>query len=175
MKTWRNWWFLKNFVVNWEILRIRLSGIPCWTANGSSWLNLSMANFSLKTVQCLQNSSDLSPNLESLELDSSKTAITKRLLPLHHLKTLDCSPQFLDESYSVTRLRFDFENSTGGWEIDVLGRVLNKNLARNMKSLTIFLRQSQSHFPEIIRAIAVGRIYIQHLEIHQFFPTQVRP
>jgi hypothetical protein len=115
------------------------------------------------------------PDLESLELHSGKTVVYKSLLPLHHLKTLGCSPQFLDANYSVTRLRLDFENSTDGREIDILGRALDRNLTRNMKSLAIFLRQNQSHFPEIIRAIAVGHIYIQHLEIHQFVPIQVRP
>ena len=115
------------------------------------------------------------PDLESLDLDSGKMDVSKSILPLHHLKTLGCPPQFLDESYGVTRLRLDFENSTDGREIDILGRALDRNLTRNMKSLAIFSRQNQSHFPVIIRAIAVGRIYIQHLEIHQFVPTQVRP
>ena len=115
-------------------------------------------------------------DLESLDLHSGKMDASKRSFPLHHLKTLGCPPRFLDQSYSVTRLRLDFENSTDDdCEIDFLGHVLKKNLTRNMKSLAIFLRQSRSHFPEIIRAIAVRHIYIQHLEIHQFTPTQVRP
>ena len=116
------------------------------------------------------------PDLESLKLHSGKTTVYKSLLPLYHLKTLGCPPQFLDQHYSVTRLRLDLENWTDDdCEIDILGRMLKRNLTRNMKSLAIFLRQSQSHFPEIIRAIAVHHIYIQHLEIHQFVPTQVRP
>ena len=116
------------------------------------------------------------PDLESLELHSGNTTVYKSSLPLHHLKTLGCPPQFLNQHYSVTRLRLDLENSTDDdCEIDILGRVLKRNLTRNMKSLAISLRQSQSHFPEIIRAIAVRHIYIQHLEIHQFVPTQVRP
>ena len=104
-------------------------------------------------------------------MHSGKTAIIKRLLSLHHLKTLGCPPQFLDASYSVTRIRLDFENSTNGREIDILGRALDRNLTRNMKSLVLLLMQSRSHFPEIIRTIAVGRICIQHLEIHQIVPT----
>ena len=101
--------------------------------------------------------------------------VSKSILSLHRLKTLGSSPQFLDESYSVIRLRLDFENLTDGREINILGRALDSNLIRNMRRLAIFLRQNQSHFPEIIGTIAVGRIYIQHLEIHQFVPTQVRP
>ena len=115
------------------------------------------------------------PNLESLELHSGKMNVFKRQLPLDYLKTLGCPPHFLDTSYSVTRLRLNFENSTDNCEIDVLGRVLKRNLTRSMKSLAIFLKQRQSHFAEIIRVIAINHIYIQHLEIHQFLPTQVRP
>ena len=45
-----------------------------------------------------------------------------------------------------------------------------------MKSFAIFLKQWQSHSPEIIfPVIAFGHIYrdIQHLEIHQFLPTSI--
>ena len=90
------------------------------------------------------------------------------LLPVHHAKSLGWPPQFLDKSYSMTRLRLDFVNSTNKCEIDVLGDVLDRNITRNIKNLAIFLEQRQSHFPEIIRVIAVSHIYIQHLEIHQF-------
>ena len=68
----------------------------------------------------------------------------------------------------------NFDNSTDDCEIDVLKRVLNKDLTLNMKSLALFLRQEQSHFAEIMRVIAGRNTYIQHLEIHQFLPTQVR-
>ena len=102
--------------------------------------------------------------------------VSKSQLSLDCLKTLGCPPQFLDRSYSLTRLRLNFENSTDNEEIDVvLGRVLHRNLTRNMKSLAIFLEQGQSHFAEIMRVVAVSHIYIQHLEIHQFLPTQVCP
>jgi hypothetical protein len=117
------------------------------------------------------------PDLESLELHSGKMKVSESQLRLDHLKTLGCSPhwQFLDTSYSMTRLRLNFENSTDNCEIDVLGRVLKRNLTKNMKSLAIFLKQRQSHFSEIIRVIASSGIYVRHLEIHQFVPTQVRP
>jgi hypothetical protein len=115
------------------------------------------------------------PDLESLELHSGKMNIFKSQLRLDHLKTLGCPPQFLDTIYGMTRLRLNFEYSTDNCEIDVLGRVLKRNVTKNMKSLAIFLKQRQSHFPEIIRVIAFSRIYVRHLEIHQFVPTQVRP
>ena len=115
------------------------------------------------------------PNLESLELHSGRTSICQSQISIKNLKSLGCPPQFLDTSYSMTRLRLDFENSSNSCETEVLGQVLHRNLTRNMKSLAIFLKQGQSHFPEIIRIIAVSHIYIQHLEIHQFLPIQVRP
>ena len=105
---------------------------------------------------------------------------SQSILSLYHLKTLGCPPQFLDTSYSLTRLRLNFEKKTDAsdnFEMRVLGRVLERNLTRNMmKSLALFLRQRGSRFPEIIRVVAVSHIYtgIQHLEIHQFVPTQVR-
>jgi hypothetical protein len=116
------------------------------------------------------------PKLEILELHSGKTDISQGQFSLHDLKTLGCPPQFLDQSYSIPRLRLDFEISKypKDNEIDVLGHVLNRNLTRDMKSLAIFLKQKQSHFPEIIRVIATSHIHIQHLEIHQFLPTRVR-
>jgi hypothetical protein len=117
----------------------------------------------------------IQPDLESLELHSGKTEVFISQLSLDHLKTLGCPPQFLNTDYNVTRLCLNFPNSTDDCEIDVLGRVLNRNLTRNMKSLALFLNQEQSHFPEIIRAIAVTHIFIQHLEIHQFLPTHVCP
>jgi hypothetical protein len=80
------------------------------------------------------------PNLESLELHSGRTRVFKSELPLRCLKLLGCPPQFLDASYSLTSLRLDFENSTDKSELDVLGRVLQRNLTRNMKSLAIFLK-----------------------------------
>ena len=107
------------------------------------------------------------PNLESLELHLGKMGVFKSQLSLECLKTLGCPPQFLNTSYNVTRLCLNFENSTDNSEIDVLGRVLHWNLTKNMKSLSIFLRKGQYHFPEIIRVIAVSHIYIQHLKIHQ--------
>ena len=113
--------------------------------------------------------------LESLELHSGRTDIFQSQISLKNLKNLDCSPQFLDITYRMTRLRLGFQNSSNDCEINVLGRVLRRNLAKDMKSLAIFLKQGQSHFPEIIRAIAASHIYIQHLEIHQFLPTQVCP
>ena len=114
------------------------------------------------------------PNLESLELHSGKTTVSKSevTVSLNRLRTLGCPPQFLDTVYSLARLRLNFDNSTDNCEIDVLG---NSNLTKNMKSLALFLQQEQSHFAEIMRVIAVRHIYIQHLEIHQFLPTQVRP
>jgi hypothetical protein len=115
------------------------------------------------------------PHLESLELHCGEMGVFKSQLCLDYLKSLGCPPQFLDTSYSMTRLRLNFQNSTDNCEIDVLGRVLKRNFTKNMKSLAIFLKQRQSHFPEIIRVIAFSHIYIQHLEIHQFVPTQVRP
>ena len=115
------------------------------------------------------------PDLESLELHSGNLTTSLKKTFLRHLKTLSCPPQFLDTSYSITRLRLDFEDSTYECEIDALGLVLCRNFSGNMKSLVISLNQSQSHFPEIIRVIAFSNIYIQHLEIHQFLPTQVRP
>jgi hypothetical protein len=117
----------------------------------------------------------IQPDLESLELHSGKIEVFKSQLSLDRLKTLGCPPQFLDTGYDMTRLRLNFQNSTDDCEIDVLRRVLNRNLNRNMKSLALFLNEEQSHFPEIIRAVAVSHIFIQHLEIHQFLPTQVRP
>ena len=111
------------------------------------------------------------PNLESLELHSGKTDASKNRLSFQCLKTLGCSPQFLNTSYSVTRLRLDFKNSMDDCEIDELKRALDGNLTKNMKSLAIFLNQRQSHFAEIIRVIAASHICIQHLE----FPTQVGP
>ena len=118
------------------------------------------------------------PNLESLELHSGKMNGTNRVYRLRHLNTLSCPARFLHVSYRVERLRLDFENSTDDddeyEEIDVLGRLLKRNLNRNMKSLVMFFAQSQTQFPEIIRVIAASRIYIQHLEIHQFLPTEVR-
>ena len=117
-------------------------------------------------------------NLESLELHSGKTTVFKSQLSqvsLNCLRTLGCPPQFLDTEYNLGRLRLNFDNSTDNRKIDVLGRVLNRNLTRNMKSLVIILKQEQSYFAEIIRAIAVSDIYIQHLEIHQLLPIQVCP
>jgi hypothetical protein len=119
------------------------------------------------------------PDLESLELHSGKMDVSKSPLSLDHLKTLACSAQFLDTSYSVTRLRLqlNIENSTDNREIDVLGRLLGRNLTRNMNSLAIFFSGDlePSDFPEIMRVIAVSNIYIHHLEIHQFLPTEVCP
>ena len=116
-------------------------------------------------------------NLELLELHLGEIGVFKSQLSLDCLKTLGCPPQFLDTSYSLTRLRLNFGNSSDNCEIDILGRVLHRNLTRNMKSfkLAIFFNQEQSRFPEIIRAVAESHIYIQHLKIHQFLPTQVRP
>jgi hypothetical protein len=45
------------------------------------------------------------PNLESLELVSGEMLVRKNQLPLHCLKAVGCPPQFLDTSYSMTRLR----------------------------------------------------------------------
>ena len=115
------------------------------------------------------------PDLESLELHSGKTDISHRQISLKNLKSLGCPPQFLDTRYSMTRLRLDFKSSSNNCEIDILERVLHRNITRNMKSLALFLQEGRSHFPEIIRVIAVSHIYIQRLEIHQSFPTLVRP
>ena len=61
--------------------------------------------------------------------------------------------------------------------LEVLRNLLSRNINKNMKSLAIYLKQRQSHLPEIIRVIAASHIYIQHLEIHQVSPAQpeVRP
>ena len=68
------------------------------------------------------------------------------------LKTLGCSPQFLDTCYNVTRLRLNFENSSldNKGEIDVLGRVLHKNLNKNMNSFAIFLNHACYRFQPYI-------------------------
>ena len=125
---------------------------------------------------CFTSFLNSQPNLESLELHSSSSGnLSFRVSPLHCLKSLGCSPQFLDKRYCMTKLRLDFGSSEYECEIEVLGEVLSKKLNKNMKSLALFLKQRQSHFPEIIRVIAARNIFIQHLEIHQFFPTQVRP
>ena len=120
------------------------------------------------------------PNLESLELHSSEEYCSE-VLPfhlVHRLKSLGCRPESLGHgeirSYSVARLRLDFKNETYEGEINVLGSVLSRNRTRDMKSLALFLKERQSHFPEVIRVIAASNIHIQHLEIHQFFPSQVR-
>ena len=115
--------------------------------------------------------------LESLELHSGKTNlnILKGRFFFYRLKTLACLPQVLNK-YGMRRLRLNFENSLDSCEIDVLGHVLR--YSKKTRSLAIFLKQNQSHFSEIIRVIALSHIIenpILHLEIHQFFPTQVRP
>ena len=110
----------------------------------------------------------------NLELHSGTMNVSKRHLSLDRLETLGCPLQFFDREYSLARLWLNFDNSTDDCEIDVLKRVLNKDLTLNMKSLALFLRQEQSHFAEIMRVIAGRNTYIQHLEIHQFLPTQVR-
>jgi hypothetical protein len=117
------------------------------------------------------------PDLESLELHSGNLDVSRGQFSLSELKTLGCPPQFFNpgQDYSLMRLRLDFDDSTDDCELDILGRVLRRNINRSMKSLSIFLNQSQSHFPEIMRVIAVSHLYIQHLEIHQFIPTEVRP
>ena len=125
---------------------------------------------------------DSQPNLESLELHSGDME-TYGVSPPRHLKSLGCSPKLLEERYSMKRLRLDFGNPNRDdrfWigtynELKILGGVLSRNLDKNMKSLAIFLKHEQSNFPEIIRVIAASHINIQHLEIHQFSPTQVCP
>lgn len=122
-------------------------------------------------------------NLELLELDPGKMSVYKDGLPLAFLKALGCPPQFLNTSYSLTRLRLNFANVMESppfrklefSAIEELGRVLDGNLTRQMKSLALFLWEKVSHFSEIIRVIASSHIYIQHLEIHQCLPIQVRP
>ena len=133
-------------------------------------LKLSMA-ISAKTIYRSQDSSCLSPIWNAgIAFGYS----SKRHLSLDRLETLGCPPQFFDREYSLARLWLNFDNSTDDCEIDVLKRVLNKDLTLNIKSLALFLRQEQSHFAEIMRVIAGRNTYIQHLEIHQFLPTQVR-
>ena len=124
------------------------------------------------------------PNLELLELHSEKTSVHKSRLSLPYLKALGCPPQFLDASHSTTRLRLNFQKPTelplspffnlGSSEINQLKRVLDENQTRQMKSLALFLWKKESKFSEIIRVIASNHIYIQHLEIHQSLPIQVR-
>jgi hypothetical protein len=88
-------------------------------------------------------------------------------LSLDHLKILACSAQFLNTSYSVTRLllqQLNIYNSMDNCEINVLGRLLRRNLTRNMtrNSLAIFFSGDlePSDFAEIMRVIAVSNIYI---------------
>ena len=124
------------------------------------------------------------PNLELLELHSEKTSVHKSRLSLPYLTALGCPPQFLDASHSTTRLRLNFQKPTelplspffnlGSSEINQLKRVLDENQTRQMKSLALFLWKKESKFSEIIRVIASNHIYIQHLEIHQSLPIQVR-
>ena len=118
-------------------------------------------------------------SLKSLEIHSGKTNVSRSELFCRPLKSLGCPPQFLFKCYSILekRLRLDFERSTDICEIDLLRRLWNSTHRghKTMKSLAIFLKQKQSHFPEILRVIDRRHLDIQHLEIHQFFPTQVRP
>ena len=155
---------------------LRLAHIPPLAIRHSQLTKLVNGYFSQETPEFVI-ALKTQPNLESLELHSGKTNVfINQLSSSHHcLKTLGCPPQFLNSSYNVTRLRLDFKNSTDYCEIDELGRVLNRNLSKNMNSLVILLDQWQSHFAEIICVIAVNHMHIQHLEIHQFFPTQVCP
>ena len=92
------------------------------------------------------------PNLETLELYSGRMAFPKSqsILSLYHLKTLGCPPQFLDTSYGLTRLRLNFEKKTDAsdnFEMRVLGRVLERNLTRNMKSLALFFKAERISLP----------------------------
>ena len=113
--------------------------------------------------------------LESLEMHSGKTNVFGHDLLLYRLKSLVCSPKFLLEcGLLVKRVRLDFESSPDICEIDELRGLLNVTYNKTMTSLAIFLKQKQSHFPKILRVIAFGLSDIQHLEIHQLCPTQVR-
>jgi hypothetical protein len=113
--------------------------------------------------------------LKSLELHSGEKIFYKNTLFLNNLQSLACPAQFLYGSWCMkwTRLRIDFEISLVGCETDVLGSLLRDN--KKITSLAIFLKQKRSHLSEIIRVIALSRIDILHLEIHQFSPIQVRP
>ena len=97
------------------------------------------------------------------------------ITPLLYLKSLGCCspPKFLDELYSMTRLRPDFGNSINKCEIKVWGgSVLSRNLEKKARRKFKFKAKIIS---EIIRVLAASHIYIQHFEIRQFFPTQVCP
>ena len=119
------------------------------------------------------------PNLKSLELHPGKTNVAGFEYYLGHLKSLACPPQFIyNDCHMPPRLRLDFGNSLDGCEIDQLGHVIKYQRRKKTRSLAIYLKQKQSHFPEILRAIAhmvMHMVSILHLEIHQFFPAQVRP
>ena len=110
--------------------------------------------------------------LESLELLSGGEA--DFYLPL---KSLACSAKYLASYWRSpfklpARLRILFENS-----LDYHDREIKEFLRYNMKmtSLAIFSKQKKIHFSKIMSAIMRKHINIRHIEIHQFFPTQVSP
>ena len=121
------------------------------------------------------------PCLESLELHSEKNTPKTDEDVLYHLtrplKSLASPPQFLafGGAYGMSqmRLRFDFENLMHFCEIKFLESLLRNHT--NLTSLAIFSKQEHSHFSEIMSAIARCHIFIRHIEIHQFYPTQVSP
>ena len=112
--------------------------------------------------------------LESLELLTGGEA--DFYLP-NPLKSLACSAKYLASYWRSpfklpARLRILFENS-----LDYHDREIKEFLRYNMKmtSLAIFSKQKKIHFSKIMSAIMRKHINIRHIEIHQFFPTQVSP
>ena len=178
---------LKELSVLFEVCRRRRPGLRNYKMSSSNILRLVAHRFQLTKFvngyftqdhhrgRSIYDFLEAQPNLDSLELHSSEKYYSG-VLPLNffqHLKSLGCRPESL-RSYSLAKLRLDFGNRTNNCEINVLGDVLSRNRTRDMKSLALFLKKRQSHFPEVIRVIAASNIHIQHLEIHQFFPSQVR-
>ena len=131
--------------------------------------------------------------LESLELHSGDTRVYKVRLRVRRLKLLACCPRILHGYYpscdlpNQMRLRLDFKFPLrpSNLEIAVLGSILRGYFLSNNKltSLAILSKQEKFHvlgmIPLLIELCRPGRnlnvnpINIQHLEIHQFFPTQV--
>ena len=182
---------LKELVVLFQERRLRLPGLQERKYSSSTrmlndhpfkltkFVNGYFSQRSAKFIAFLRSQ----PSLESLELHSDDYKYFQDIFfNLRHLKSLACPAQYLlHGSYGLKRqmrLRLDFKNPSDlyCYEINLKSlEILLLNRDKKLASLAIFSTQKLSHFPEIMGVIARSRIYVQHLEIHQFYPTQVSP